>query len=103
VPPCCPFTRDPPDAGGGVRFTQSNAAGVKATCDQGPGCLPPGASCSVPGTGCCAIGGKHDCVSGVCVAHIPPPTCQGKPKPTQSCSSQWDCCDPDGWVCGNCR
>jgi len=97
--PCCA-------TGSGIRFTQSNAAGAKSICDAGPHCLPPGAACSVTGgLGCCAIGGLHDCKGGFCVPHIPPPTCDGTPRPVTQCGhvGGWHCCDPDGWVCGNCQ
>ena len=84
----------------------SDHAGVVATLrggTDGPHCLPLGASCTVPGVGCCAHFGETECSNNVCVRRVPPPTCHGHPTPTQLCSTQWTCCDPDGWVCGNCR
>ena len=103
VPPCCTYTTDSP-GGGGIMFTESNAAGAKSRCEGGKQCLPPGASCSITGTGCCAQFGQHECRNGRCVpiVHIPPPSCNGRPRPTEVCSSGYQCCD-NGWVCGNCQ
>ena len=102
VPPCCTYTTDSP-GGGGIMFTESNAAGAKSRCDQGPHCLPLGASCSVPGEGCCATFGEAECRNNVCVRRVPPPSCNGRPTPTQACGVGWHCCDTDGWICGQCR
>jgi hypothetical protein len=99
VRPCCTYTGG--GGAGGIMFTESNAAGAVSRCERGGACLPPGASCSVTGTGCCATGGQHECRDGRCVAHVPPLSCNGRPRPTHACASGWHCCDE--WVCGNCQ
>ncbi|CAN3992452.1 hypothetical protein MCBRY_003278 [Methylocystis bryophila] len=101
--PCCAWTGQ---GGGGISFTQSNAAGVKSICDAGDHCLPPGASCSVTGLGCCAQFGQHECKNGRCVPVVPVQSCNGVRRPTQACGGGglgWQCCGEDGWECGPCR
>jgi hypothetical protein len=99
--PCCTWTAT--DGEGGIMFTQSNAAGAKSICDAGKQCLPPGASCPVTGTLCCAQFGQHRCSNGRCVPVVPPQSCNGVRRPTQACGLGWQCCDKDGWVCGQCH
>jgi hypothetical protein len=97
--PCCTYTAS--GGGGGIMFTQSNVAGARSRCDQGPHCLPLGASCSFTGAGCCAAAGESVCRNGRCARYVPPPSCNGRPRPTQACASGWHCCDK--WVCGQCQ
>src|SRR5215475_2585288 len=101
--PCCTWTGN--DGEGGIMFTESNVAGAKSSCGGGKQCLPVGSSCSITGTGCCNTFGLTACQHGVCAALTSPPSCNGVPRPTQSCSPHlgWHCCDTDGWVCGQCQ
>ena len=72
---CCAWKATP--TYGGIQFTQSNADGAQSICQAADFCIQPGAACSVPGVGCCAIGGQHVCTNGRCVPVVPPPTCAG--------------------------
>ncbi len=98
---CCAWKATP--TYGGIQFTQSNADGALSICQASDSCIQPGAACSVPGVGCCAIGGQHECTNGRCVPVPPPSTCGTSSRPpTQPCSSGWSCCD-SSWVCGHCQ
>jgi len=95
---CCAWKATP--TYGGIQFTQSNADGALSICQAADLCIQPGAACSVPGVGCCAIGGQHECTNGRCVPVPPPLTCNGTRRPTQVCSiGGWLCCD-GSWACG---